>query len=330
MSPLDKYLRTVEENSRPLSVLFPDELKTVLAEMGNFHKRIDAINGQLPTIADSLRGQALRLELQLSRRIKAEQRRLQQRLTSVGTPISVWPVYDAIKAIRELLSDSPDFLQTQWERVELLHSQELAIALARILKPYIETTLDDLKTVELTEIGSKTGDLLTRLAGELQQECGKDVQANGYDLEPRRPLFERHFGLADVSPENLVHVEGADLLELRDSNIRPPDILLLSNILHKLPPELHTRTLQEVHQFVGPDGIVVLNNPHYSHRDGTAHLKTLYQAGDHSEHPEAIRPNEGWETIARRAGFQILGRHFIGPETGFLDDFQHSVLILQS
>lgn len=331
LKPINSYLKKVEENEKPLSTLTPGELETALATRDVFHARLNAIDGQLPGVADGLRERTSRLEVVLSDRIKAEQRRLQEGRTGVGDHVSVWPVYDALDAIRRLLGDSLGSLHAQWEQVELLHSQELAIALAKVLGPYFVQLKKGggKKKTRFTEIGAKTGDLLTRLCGKLQQ-MGVYVEARGFDLEPRAPLFEKHSALADVSPPNPIYVDGADLLDLGASNIAPPDVLLLSNILHKLPPELHTHILQQVHQSVGPGKIVVLNDPHYEGRNGTSHLGALYRSCDYSEHPEAIRPHEEWKAIALEAGFRIVGKHYLGTEAGFLDDFQHSVLVLKT
>lgn len=222
----------------------------------------------------------------------------------------------------EALSESHD----QWRAVEYIHSQQLALALFSRLSAYLE----GVDKLHLIDVGSKTGDLISRLLYELRG-VGKNVDAEAYDIEtgfsPLAPEFADECG--QPLPQ-VAYVKYGDLLSLSDVAEKPADLLLLSNILHKIDPKNHGRALDEAGKCLKPGGLLVINTPYFSRRDRSVFYSNFYRTCDTTSSTEALLSWDQWKAlVSGRDDFEIVAEHDIGFEGSLLDGFCHRALVLR-
>jgi hypothetical protein len=221
----------------------------------------------------------------------------------------------------------------QKQEVEYLHSQQLALLLAPIIKEYLVELSQGGNGVYLTEIGAKNGDLIRRIDFELRKNGGyrgrPNLTTNAYDLDPKDPLTPKFFK-KHGQPESAKLTDtpkSANLLDLDGAINHPTDILLLSNILHKIKPDDHKKALQEAYNKLSPRGVLIINTPFYSDLDKTAPLKGFYQRCD--TNPNALLSWEEWEKIVKENGFEIIkgAKKDLGFKASLLDGFRHRTLV---
>lgn len=243
-------------------------------------------------------------------------------------PKLVWFLLDIQQRLAAVLCDNQALSKSddQWKAVEYIHSQQLALALFARLSTHL-TGVDKL---HLIDVGSKTGDLISRLLYELRG-VGKDVDAEAYDIEtglaPLAPAFADECG--QPLPQ-AVPVEYGDLLSLSDVAKQPADLLLLSNILHKIDPGNHEKALDEAGKCLKPGGLLVINTPYFSRRDPSVFYSNFYRTCDTTSSTEALLAWDQWKAlVSGREDFEVVAEHDIGFEGSLLDGFCHRALVLR-
>ncbi|MBI4232633.1 class I SAM-dependent methyltransferase, partial [Candidatus Peregrinibacteria bacterium] len=282
----------------------------------------DRLNLQLDDGVAALR---LRCRQLIDAVIEEEAKRLQN---SEIHPKLIWFLLDVQQRISEALSDNEALigLEEQKRSIEYIHSQQLALALFKRLEKYFSGE----SRLELMDVGSKTGDMTSRLAHEFKA-VGLDLKVEAYDLdsgfEPLAAKFAEHY--AQPFPEP-VEVRQGDLLELSESVEGARDVVLLSNVLHKIHPSNHDRALEEAKKCLKPGGLLIINTPYFSRRDASVLLHNFYRTCDTTSSSEALLAFEKWRSLALRNGFEIVGEEDIGFEGSLLDGFCHRALVLRN
>ncbi|MFA6992584.1 MAG: hypothetical protein WC269_04900, partial [Candidatus Gracilibacteria bacterium] len=250
-------------------------------------------------------------------------------------PRLVWFLLDFNKRVLEIVGGNGDdgnnrHFSQQKQEVEYLHSQQLAVLLVPIIKKHLAELSKGQDGIYLTEIGAKTGDLIGRIDFELRRSRGQGggrLKTNAYDIKPEPPLTP-HFSRKYRQPNSAtIPVKDANLLNLNGAINHPTDILLLSNILHKIKPTEHQEALREAWEQLSPGGILIVNTPFFNSSDETVHLKGFYQSCDSTEYPNALLSWEEWENTLKQSGFEIVEEQDLGFKASLLDGFRHRTLV---
>lgn len=243
-------------------------------------------------------------------------------------PKLVWFLLDIQQRLEAALCEDeaiagPD---DQWKAVEYIHSQQLALALFSRLSTYLE----GVEKLHLIDVGSKTGDLISRLLYELRR-LDKDVDAEAYDIETGFATLAPEFAAKCGQPlPEVVQVEYGDLLSLSDVAEKPANLLLLSNILHKIDPENHEKALDEAGKCLKPGGLLVINTPYFSRRDSSVLYSNFYRTCDTTSSAEALLSWDEWKAlVSGREDFEVVAEHDIGFDGSLLDGFCHRALVLR-
>lgn len=242
-------------------------------------------------------------------------------------PKLIWFLLDIQQRIAETLGDDPALgtLEHQRRAIEYIHSQQLAL----VLFSKLERHLACFEKVELIDVGSKTGDMIARLAHEFKA-LGGQFLVEAYDIDVDFASLAGDFAdLYDQPKPKPVEVEYADLLELSSSVEGQKDVLLLSNVLHKIPPDSHGLALEEARKCLKPDGLLVINTPYFSRRDASVLLHHFYRTCDTTSSAEALLSFEQWRRLALASGFELVAEEDIGFDGSLLDGFCHRMLILR-
>lgn len=245
-------------------------------------------------------------------------------------PELAWFLLDFHRRVVEVLGDEDEIEGAEHQRreIEYIHSQQLALLLAPIVRDVLNRYFSGAERVQFTEIGAKNGDLIGRINHELKNERW-DVQTRAYDITPEDPLGPEFAAKYSQPDSSRIPVSRANLLDINGSISHPVDVLLLSNILHKISPKAHAQALEEAYAKLSPGGIVIVNTPFFSKVNETILRRDFYQICDGTEYKDALLSWEQWRDVINDTEFEIVDEKDFGFKASLLDGFAHRVLILR-
>lgn len=245
-------------------------------------------------------------------------------------PQLAWFLLDFHRRVVEVLGDEDEIEGAEHQRreIEYIHSQQLALLLAPIVQDVLDRYFTDADEVQFTEIGAKNGDLIGRIDHELKKKS-LGIQTRAYDITPEKPLGPEFAAKYSQPDSSTIPVSRANLLDINGSISHPVDVLLLSNILHKISPEAHVKALEEAYEKLSPGGVVIINTPFFSDVDETVLRKTFYQICDGTEYKDALLSWEQWKDVINDTEFEIVDEKDFGFKASLLDGFSHRVIILR-
>ncbi len=153
--------------------------------------------------------------------------------------------------------------------------------------------------------------------GERDDELGEIVR--GLGLLSNIPCLPSVVKM-DVLGENFSEMEGESA-----------DVIVVSNLLHKLPRDKHKEFMDNVYRILKPGGSVVVNAPWYQEEGGKLPqgMKEFYQTYDTTAYKDAISSEEALKALMVESGFEIQGNgvHKLGFQGGTLDGFAHIAIV---
>jgi len=327
-SATDQYALHVTRNLDPPSILGPDLLNL----LSTLRTRIQqSFEGNISTNAHPLFEENDRI---LNKLIDDEKNKLCNNPNNLHPPKLAWFLCDLQRILIDQVlqnSHSTDQLHKCNEKIDCIHSQQLALLLYPTINDSIKRYFPEESSISLVDIGAKNGDCLARINHELDDDR---IHAEAFDLEPEQSILERlslQLDLPSISP---ILVKQGNILRLgkpkQDGVLNAPaDIILLSNILHKLDSNDHLPALKSIADNLSNGGLLLLNTPYFNRNGHTAPLENFYKTCDTTEHPNSILSWEDWKKTVENSGLSLVGEVNLNDQASLLDGFFHRLLIAQ-
>ncbi len=232
-------------------------------------------------------------------------------------------------------SDEKKVFNKVWRIVKVLNS----VRLGNLLAPIVEDLCGERSGVKVLDLGAGDG-LVTEVVKQrlIKKRVDLSFEVQAFDIEVNTERDEelgeivRGLRLLPNIP-SLPSVVKMDVLGENFQNMESDsaDVIVVSNLLHKLPRNKHKEFMANVYRILKPGGAVVVNSPWYQEEGSELPegMKAFYEAYDTTMYKDAILSEEALKSLMLESGFRIRGNgvHKLGFQGGTLDGFAHIAFV---